>query len=211
MNSSGYAAEAERVLGDASSAPVGKSERIESLDFIRGIAVMGILAANIAAFGQPFSAYMYPAAWIGPTDDPDGWMWVAQFVLIDGKMRGLFTLLFGAGLYLFMERTWAKGGTLWRQALRLAILLVFGLIHFYFIWRGDILSLYAFVGLVTLPFLRLAAKTQLVIGAVGYFIGILFYLVAMGLPGLVADLPACLLYTSPSPRDQRGSRMPSSA
>ena len=171
-------------------APVSSKDRIESLDFIRGIAVMGILAANIVAFGQPFGAYMYPAAWIGPTGDPDGWMWVAQFVLIDGKMRGLFTLLFGAGLYLFMERTWARGGTRWRQALRLFFLLLFGLIHFYFIWRGDILSLYAVIGLVMLPLLRLATKTQLVLGAIGYLIGILFYLGAMGLPGFVADLPA---------------------
>src|SRR5687767_5973229 len=81
-------------------------ERIVSLDFIRGIAVMGILAANIVAFGQPFAAYMYPESFLtehGPASDA---MWIAQFVLIDGKMRGLFTLLFGAGHYLFMERAW---------------------------------------------------------------------------------------------------------
>ena len=81
--------------------------RIVSLDFIRGIAVMGILAANIVAFGQPFSAYMYPDGFLVPHSDAEDWMWVAQFVLIDGKMRGLFTLLFGAGLYLFMEKAWA--------------------------------------------------------------------------------------------------------
>ena len=112
------AAEAERVFGDdvhggegeVATAPVTLAERISSLDFIRGLAVMGILAANIVAFGQPPNAYMFPDAWVGSAGDPGGWMWIAQFILVDGKMRGLFTLLFGAGLYLFI-RTRTKGRT----------------------------------------------------------------------------------------------------
>ncbi len=162
-------------------------ERISSLDFIRGIAVMGILAANIVAFGQPFAAYMYPDAFIGGSGDPAGWMWVAQFVLIDGKMRGLFTLLFGAGLYLFMEKAWAKGATRWLQARRLFFLLLFGLVHFYFIWRGDILVLYSIAGFVGLLCLRWSRKTQLVAGLVGYVLGALFFLGAMTFPYLIAE------------------------
>lgn len=127
-------------------APVASAERIETLDFIRGLAVMGILAANIVAFGQPMEAYTYPAAFKTETGDPGGWMWIAQFVLIDGKMRGLFTLLFGAGLYLFMEKAWAKGATRALQAWRLVILGVFGMVHFFFIWPGDILFYYALFG-----------------------------------------------------------------
>ena len=92
-------------------APVSVTERISSLDFIRGIAVMGILVANIIAFGQPSVAYFVPSAFLVDAGDPGGWQWIAQFVLIDSKMRGLFTLLFGAGMYLFMERAWAKGAT----------------------------------------------------------------------------------------------------
>jgi uncharacterized protein len=87
--------------------PAAPGDRIDSLDFIRGFAVMGILLANIVAFGQPFAAYMYPAAFAVPHGPADDWLWVAQFVLVDGKMRGLFTLLFGAGLMLFMEKAWA--------------------------------------------------------------------------------------------------------
>jgi uncharacterized protein len=108
-------------------APAISGERISSLDFIRGLAVMGILAANIIAFGQPFTAYMFPEEFLVPDGDDGGWLWVAQFVLIDGKMRGLFTLLFGAGLMLFMERAWARGSTRWLQARRLLWLLLFGL------------------------------------------------------------------------------------
>lgn len=171
------------------SAPVTGSQRISSLDFIRGIAVMGILAANIVAFGQPFAAYMYPASFLtehGPLSDQ---LWIAQFVLIDGKMRGLFTLLFGAGMYLFMERAWARGATRWRQARRLVFLLLFGVIHFFFIWRGDILTYYALTGLVALLFVKLAAKTQLKLGLALYLAGALFYAAALVPLHFVADTP----------------------
>ena len=169
--------------------PVDSGGRLGSLDFTRGIAVMGILAANIVAFGQPFSAYMYPAAFQVPNGDTSGWMWIAQFVLIDGKMRGLFTLLFGAGLYLFMEKAWAKGATRWLQARRLAWLLVFGLIHFFFIWRGDILTYYALVGMIALLCLRWAAKTQLVAGLIAYVVGALLYGAMMVPLAYIADTP----------------------
>ncbi len=169
-------------------APVAAGDRIESLDFIRGLAVMGILAANIVAFGQPFDAYMYPSAFLTETGDPDGWLWIAQLVLIDGKMRGLFTLLFGAGLYLFMERAWARGGTRWRQVWRLAILMLFGLAHFFFIWAGDILFYYALFGFVAVACLRWSIKAQLWVGLAGYMLGVLFYAGLTG-PWLIVDTP----------------------
>lgn len=158
-------------------APTGPSaDRIASLDFIRGIAVMGILAANIVAFGQPFSAYIYPGAFLTPHGAAEDAMWVAQFVLIDGKMRGLFTLLFGAGLYLFMERAWARGAGRALQVRRLLFLGLFGLIHFFLIWEGDILFLYAASGLVALLFVKLSEEKQLALGIIGYALGGLLYL-----------------------------------
>ncbi|MEL7445675.1 MAG: DUF418 domain-containing protein [Pseudomonadota bacterium] len=169
------------------AAPAASGDRISSLDFIRGIAVMGILAANIIAFGQPMSAYMYPSAFLVESGDSDGWQWIAQFTLIDGKMRGLFTLLFGAGMYLFMERAWARGATRWLQARRLAFLLLFGLFHFYFIWFGDILSLYALCGLVVLLCLGWSAKTQLRVGVLGYVVGAVMFGVAMIPLPFIAD------------------------
>lgn len=168
---------------------VGAGERIANLDFIRGLAVMGILAANIVSFGQPFSAYVYPESFLtahGPLSDQ---LWIAQFVLIDGKMRGLFTLLFGAGIYLFMERAWAKGATLGLQVRRLAFLLLFGLVHYFFIWRGDILTYYALTGLLALLFVKMTAKTQLVIGLSGYLAGALFYAAMMVPLQFIADTP----------------------
>ena len=161
--------------GAARPLAASSGERIESLDFIRGLAVMGILAANIVAFGQPFAAYMYPDAFTVPHTPAHDWMWVAQFVLIDGKMRGLFTLLFGAGLYLFMEREWSRGGSRRLQARRLFWLLVFGLAHYFLIWRGDILVSYAVCGFAALAFLRMTARAQLTIGLLGYAAGTILY------------------------------------
>lgn len=161
--------------------------RIASLDFIRGIAVMGILAANIIAFGQPFAAYMYPDAFLVPHSEAEEWMWIAQFVLIDGKMRGLFTLLFGAGLYLFMEKAWSRGEGRALQARRLGWLLLFGLGHFFLIWRGDILTFYALFGLVSLAAIRWAAKTQLVVGLLGYAAGMVLVGSFMLSPYVIAE------------------------
>ncbi|MET4132827.1 uncharacterized protein ABIE62_001963 [Porphyrobacter sp. MBR-155] len=173
--------------GAAAIAPVASGERIDTLDFIRGLAVMGILAANIIAFGQPFEAYMYPSAFLTDPGDPNGWMWIAQFVAIDGKMRGLFTLLFGAGIYLFMEKAWARGATRGLQAWRLAILMVFGMVHFFFIWPGDILFYYALFGFVALACLKWSIKTQLWVGLAGYMLGVLIYAAMFTTTWAIAD------------------------
>lgn len=167
-----------------------RGERIASLDFIRGIAVMGILAANIFSMGQPFTAYMYPEAFTTGHSDAEDWMWVAQLVLVDGKMRGLFTILFGAGLYLFMEKAWAKSATRWMQVKRLLWLGMFGLIHFYLIWRGDILFAYAASGLMAvLLFINLSARNQLVLGILGYIAGGIFFAISMIFMQVTADGP----------------------
>lgn len=182
---------ADEVVGSSAAAiaPVAAAQRIDTLDFIRGLAVMGILAANIVSFGQPFSAYMYPAAFLTETGDPDGWMWIVQFILIDGKMRGLFTLLFGAGLYLFMEKAWARGAGRKLQAWRLAILMLFGMLHFFLIWAGDILFYYALFGFVVLACLRWSIKAQLGVGLAGYLFGSLINALLFTAIWAMADTP----------------------
>ncbi|MFM7403794.1 MAG: DUF418 domain-containing protein [Erythrobacter sp.] len=181
----------EDIFGDSARdvAPVAAAERIDTLDFIRGLAVMGILWANIIAFGQPMEAYMYPTAFLTEAGDPGGWMWIAQFILIDGKMRGLFTLLFGAGVYLFMEKAWARGATRGLQAWRLAILMVFGMIHNFLIWPGDILFYYAVLGFVLLACLKWTARTQLWVGLAAYMAGVLLTGVSMTMQWAITDTP----------------------
>ena len=82
--------------------------RIATLDIVRGIAVMGILAMNIVAFAMPFQAYVNPIAY-GLESDADLASWVFSFIFVDGKMRGLFSFLFGASMLLVIERAEAAG------------------------------------------------------------------------------------------------------
>ena len=189
MNTSANPAGNDPVASEESAptAPVTAAERINSLDFTRGLAVMGILAANIVAFGQPMMAYFAPSAFLVDAGDPEGWQWITQFVLIDGKMRGLFTLLFGAGMYLFMERAWARGATRGLQAWRLVLLLGFGLIHFYLIWFGDILAGYALIGLIALAFMHLGAGMKMRMGLFGYVLGSILLSGLLTFPYLIVD------------------------
>ena len=119
--------------------------------------------------------------------DPDYWLWLTQFVLIDGKMRGLFTLLFGVGLILFMEKAWERGAGRWLLARRLFWLLLFGLFHFLLIWRGDILTLYAMAGFVSMLFLKVSGRNLLVIGLLTYLIGGILFVLFNAVPTLFMD------------------------
>ena len=178
------------------------SDRVVSLDFIRGIAVLGILFANITAFGQPYVAYLWPPAISGGMTEGDQAIWLFQFVLVDGKFRGLFTILFGAGIYLFMERAWARGQGKGLQARRLFFLLCFGLIHYFLIWRGDILTLYAVWGLVALLMIGWKAKTQLVVGLIATTLGSLLMAALMAFQFAAAEIPQVRDNMPPEAREQ---------
>jgi uncharacterized protein len=143
---------------------VTSGERIRSLDTIRGIAVMGIFSVNVVAFAMPVTAYFNPAAY-GGTHGADLAVWALNFVLIDGKMRGLFTLLFGASALLVVERAEASGlSPASIHYRRMAWLLVFGLLHYYLIWFGDILTLYAVIGVVVFLFRKAPVRLLVTIG-----------------------------------------------
>lgn len=121
--------------------------RIVTLDAIRGIAVMGILTMNIAAFAMPYPAYGNPAAWGGDTG-LDLASWLLNFLIFDSKMRSLFSILFGASTLLVIDLATRSGrsGTVAHYS-RMLVLLLIGLLHFYFLWWGDILALYALCGM----------------------------------------------------------------
>jgi uncharacterized protein len=119
-----------------------------TLDIVRGVAVMGILAMNIVGFGMPNAAYMNPRAY-GTESEIDLLAWAFNFVFIDGKMRGLFSFVFGASMLLVIERARAKNESPAAVHFRRMLwLLVFGLIHYYLIWFGDILTAYALIGMI---------------------------------------------------------------
>lgn len=125
-------------------------ERIAALDLIRGIAVLGILAVNVAGFAGPPSASYSP--WLpNPATRADEWAFAVTLWLFEGKMRALFSMLFGASMLLFVDRAEAQGRN--GQALqlrRLGWLALFGYLHFALLWWGDILFLYAVAGFFAL-------------------------------------------------------------
>jgi len=178
------------------SAASTAAERIVALDFIRGVAVLGILFANITAFAHPVLAYYWPGALPGGGTAADRAVWLFQFVFVDGKFRGLFTLLFGAGLYLFLERASDPADGMRLQMRRLFWLLLFGLAHFSLLFVGDILFSYAIAGFIALPMVKWTARTQLLAGLSWYLSA------SLALAGLLGSQAA--LEANPALREQPG-------
>jgi uncharacterized protein len=138
--------------------------RLVSLDVIRGVAVMGILVANLPAFALPAAAYFSPLA-AGGTAPADIALWLLNFVTVEGRMRGLFSVLFGASMLLVMGRAADAGDDPPAVHLsRMASLFAIGLLHLYLIWWGDILAHYALCGAIALPFTRLRTRGLLLVG-----------------------------------------------
>jgi uncharacterized protein len=147
-------------------APVSTAERIPSVDVLRGFAVLGILWMNIITFALPYWAYENPTVYGGATGaNLSAWLWSAVFV--EGKMRAIFSMLFGASLILITSRAKARGAAAdvadiyLRRSLWLA---VFGLAHAYLFWSGDILFYFGVVGLGLYPFRRLGPRALIVLG-----------------------------------------------
>ncbi|HET9811505.1 MAG TPA: DUF418 domain-containing protein [Sphingomicrobium sp.] len=141
-------------------------ERFVTLDVIRGIAVMGIFSVNVVDFSTINAAYLNPAA-LGWPEPASLFVWAANMLLVDGKLRTLFSMLFGASMLLVIERAEAAGrsgwGAHWR---RMAVLLGFGVAHAILVWRGDILTLYAVTGLVAFTFREKPVSTLIAWGVI---------------------------------------------
>lgn len=165
------------------AAPVPRSERIVMWDVLRGVAVLGVLLANmpwmsfahmVAMDGQDFVGY-------DPTPLDAAAFWFVR-VVADTKFITIFSMLFGAGLGLAAVKTEERGGSsAGFQVRRMAALFVFGMLHGCVVWFGDILGHYALVGCVALPFRRLQAKTLFAIGASFVVLGFGIYFVALPL------------------------------
>ncbi len=146
------------------SSPLRENERVTLIDSIRGIALLGILLMNSMAQSQ---AHMFYDR-MDPRQSMTGlnfFSWGAEVLLFEGTMRGLFSILFGAGTLLLLTRLIKKSNDLEPVDIyyrRLLWLLVFGLINaFIFLWPGDILYPYALCGLLLFPFRNLSPKNLL--------------------------------------------------
>ncbi|WP_375271999.1 DUF418 domain-containing protein [Sphingomonas sp.] len=139
---------------------------------MRGVAVMGILLANIVAFGLPGAAYFSPLAW-GGAGVPEKTAWLLNFVFVEGRMRGLFSALFGASMLLVIERADARGDNGAALHLRRMFwLFVIGCLHLYLFWWGDILAHYALTGVVALFFHQARARTLLLLALAALLVSV---------------------------------------
>jgi uncharacterized protein len=143
-----------------SPTPVDKAERIASVDVIRGVAILGILLMNIPVFSGEFA--MLYEAFTSPKNSADYLTAATIFSFFEGTMRGLFSMLFGAGMLLFILNKKDKpfGTTVTEYYFRrLSWLVGFGLLHaFVFQWTGEILFFYGLMGMILFPFRNLSAK-----------------------------------------------------
>ena len=142
-------------------------ERIVTLDVIRGIAVMGIFSVNVVGMAMLDSAYFYPPAF-GFDALGDRVMWLVNFLFVDGKMRSLFSIIFGASVILVMEAARTAGRNPWKtHYARMIVLLILGFLHFALLWWGDILAHYAAVGMVAALFAKLKVRLLFILSIAG--------------------------------------------
>ena len=150
------------------AAPVSSAERISSIDVVRGFALLGIALMNILFSGLPLAAQFNPNV-AGGAHGPNLAAFFLQYILFDGKMRGLFSLMFGAGSFYLIQRGLTRGNSVEAVEVyyrRTLWLMLFGAIHAYLIWHGDILYPYALLGLVLFPLHSLKPKTLLITAAI---------------------------------------------
>lgn len=142
--------------------------RIASLDVLRGFAVLGILIMNVQGFSMPGDAYDDPTAW-GDLTGANYVVWWLSHLFADTKFISIFSFLFGAGVCLFADRAARRGADPTRLHFRrMRWLLLFGLVHAYLLWVGDILVAYAVSGFVIFRF-RDWNPRRLLVGGLGFF------------------------------------------
>jgi uncharacterized protein len=150
-------------------APTDQQERIIILDSLRGIAILGILLMNIPGFGLPDPLFHGDLSVLNETGaNFKAWYYIDW--LLEGSQRGLFSMLFGAGMILFISRLEKRTDGLWPADYffrRQLWLLVFGLINaFVLLWFWDILFHYACCGMILFAFRRLSAKSLIMVAAI---------------------------------------------
>ena len=140
--------------------------RIASLDVLRGLGVLGMLAAHIQLFAFPSLARWNPTAY-GDLSGLNWWIWLVNSVLADGKFISIFAMLVGASILMMAGPSGVRTVPAWRtHALRMTALLLLGLTHAYLFWYGDMLVALALCGAVVFFARGLSPRWLLILGSV---------------------------------------------
>lgn len=158
--------------------PVSQAERIISVDTLRGVALLGILLMNIPYFAMP---ERFSDSYHSDLHSASFWSDFVVTVLFEGKMRALFSMIFGAGILLFIERK--KNANVGYKGLffsRMGWLVLFGLIHAHvLLWIGDILYIYGMIGMLAFLFRNMKAKYLVwgvpIVAIIGFIAGAQFF------------------------------------
>ncbi len=156
--------------------PVAEGQRILAIDALRGMAILGILAMNIQYFSQVSAAYSNPTL-TGTLTGSDFWIWLVNRELFDEKMMTIFSILYGAGIVLLTSHLESRRvpptGIFIRRSLWL---MLFGVLHAYLLWSGDILFSYAVCGLAVYWLRKWPWKRLLVVGLIALSVSSVLYL-----------------------------------
>ncbi|MCH1625830.1 DUF418 domain-containing protein [Ferdinandcohnia quinoae] len=172
--------------------PITVKERIQSIDVIRGLAILGIFLVNLPSFYAPM-LYLDPEKWWSGSLNQGTNQFIDIFA--QASFYTLFSFLFGFGMVIFKERAIAKGYSYYRLITRrLLVLLIIGCIHAFLIWHGDILISYAIVGAIMILFHKAKPVTLLIWSLLLIFIPSVLISGLMILASLVAPEVAIYPY-----------------
>jgi len=182
------------------SQPVALQARLLNIDIIRGIALLGILLMNIQAFSMNFSAYSNPSSY-GDLTGVNFYVYYFSHIFADQKFMTIFSILFGVGIVLMAENIERKGGNPTKiHYKRMFILALFGMLHAYLLWFGDILFPYAIGGMIAYTARNKSVKFLLITAFLSIgFCSLLMYLISFAIPFMEeADLQNLLAMWAPT-------------
>ena len=180
--------------------PMALQSRLLNIDIIRGIALLGILLMNIQAFSMNFSAYSNPTSF-GDLSGINFYVYYFSHIFADQKFMTIFSILFGVGIVLMAENIERKGGNTGKiHYKRMFILAIFGLLHAYLLWFGDILFPYALAGMIAYTARKKSVRFLLITAFLSIgFCSLVMYLISFAIPMMEeADLQNMLAMWAPT-------------
>jgi uncharacterized protein len=180
--------------------PMALQSRLLNIDIIRGIALLGILLMNIQAFSMNFSAYSNPTSF-GDLTGVNFYVYYFSHIFADQKFMTIFSILFGVGIVLMAENIEKKGGNPTKvHYKRMFILALFGLLHAYLLWFGDILFPYALAGMIAYTARKKSVKFLLITAFLSIgFCSLVMYVISFAIPMMAeADLQNLLAMWAPT-------------